>query len=173
MQYCDVGVVDFMLVSLVGGNGLMFFELFQLQEVFIEYIECYSLLIDFVVKFVEELKVFDWVIVVLCVCCMWLVVSVDGLYIEFIVLYDGQQQVLVWVGQFVLVGGVIEVICLLLCMCEELFVWQCFDGSLGCYYVCYFDLIFGEMCFIGEKLCFSFQKMQDGVYVCCKLQFML
>nr|WP_034330061.1 GMC oxidoreductase [Herbaspirillum sp. B39] len=171
MQYCDAGAADFTPASLAGGNGPMFSELPQLQEALTEYIERYSLPTDFAAKFAEELKASDRVTVVLRARCTRLVASADGSHIESIVLHDGQQQVPVRAGQFVLAGGAIEATRLLLCTREELPAWQRFDGSLGRYYACHFDLIFGEMRLTGEKPRFSFQKTQDGVYARRKLQF--
>lgn len=171
MQYCDAGAADFSPACLAGGNGPMFSELPQLDEALSEHIERYSLPTDFAAKFSEELKASDRVMVVLRARCTRLVSNANGSRIESIVLHDGQQEIQVRAGQIVLAGGAIEATRLLLCTREQVPAWARFDSSLGRYYACHFDLIFGEMRLKGEKPRFRFQKTQDGVYARRKLQF--
>ncbi|WP_241821516.1 FAD-dependent oxidoreductase [Herbaspirillum sp. C7C8] len=171
MQYCDAGNADFTPASLAGGNAPMFSELPQLSQALTEYIERYSLPTDFAAKFSEELKASGLVNVVLRARCTRLLANTDGSRIDAVVLHDGQQEVQVRASQIVLAGGAIEATRLLLCTREQVPAWQRFDGSLGRYYACHFDLIFGEMRLKGEKPRFRFQKTQDGVYARRKLQF--
>lgn len=171
MQYCDAGAADFSPASLAGGNGPMFSELPALGEDLTEYIERYSLPTDFAAKFADELKASEQVKVVLQARCTRLVVSEDGARITSVVLHDGQRETQVRAGQVVLAGGAIEATRLLLCARDEAPAWQRFDASLGRYYACHFDLIFGQMRLRGERPRFRFQKTQDGVYARRKLQF--
>jgi choline dehydrogenase-like flavoprotein len=60
---------------------------------------------------------------------------------------------------------------LLLCARETVPAWQRFDASLGHYYGCHYDMIFGELNFAGPRPWFNFQKTRDGVYARRKLQF--
>lgn len=171
MQYCDAGAADFSPASLAGGNGPMFSELPALARDLTEYIERYSLPTDFAAKFAEELKASDRVKVLLRARCTRLVVSTDGARIESVVLHDGQRETQVRAGQIVLAGGAIEATRLLLCTRENVPAWQRFDASLGRYYACHFDLIFGQLRLKDERPRFSFQKTQDGIYARRKLQF--
>jgi len=171
MQYCDAGDADFTPGCLTGGSGPMFAELPKLSGSLTEYIERYSLPTDFATKFAEELKQSSQVRVVLRARCTRLVVSSDGSRVEAAVLHDGSTEVELRAQQFVLAGGGLEATRLLLCTRETVPAWQRLDHSLGRYYACHVDLIFGEMRLNGERPRFSFQKTIDGVYARRKLQF--
>jgi hypothetical protein len=74
-------------------------------------------------------------------------------------------------GHFILCGGGLESTRLLLIARQQCSAWQRFDGVLGHYYTCHYDLVFGNLRFQGERPHFDFQKTIDGIYARRKLQF--
>lgn len=171
LAYCDAGEPDFSVQALNGSTAPMFSELPRFGGGLYERIERYSLPTDFAAKFGDELKRSDDVKVILRARCTRIGLSADGASVDSVVLSDGEREVEVKAARVVLCAGGIEAARLLLCARETAPSWQRFDGSLGRYYACHFDLIFGAMAFSNEKPHFDFQRTKDDVYARRKLQF--
>lgn len=172
MDYCDAGTADFSVACLAGPLTSMFPSLPALQPHLQERIERYSLPTDFAAKFGAELAKSQYIQVVLRARCTRLSISPDGSRIDAIALHDGRQEVQVRASCFVLCGGGLETTRLLLAAQRSTSAWARFDGSLGRYYACHYDLIFGSVAFEKTtKPRFDFHKTRDGVYARRKLQY--
>jgi choline dehydrogenase-like flavoprotein len=88
-----------------------------------------------------------------------------------VTLHDGSHAVDIKVNQVILAGGGIETTRLMLVSRQKIPAWSHLDASLGKYYACHYDLIFGALRFQGEKPVFDFQRTQEGIYARRKLQF--
>lgn len=171
MNYCDAGNADFSVSSLGVSPPPIFREGLSLRPDLLEYIERYSLPTDFGQKYREELKQSPNALVLLRARCTQLNANTDGSRIESIELSDGSNPVKINVKNIILCGGGIETTRLMLASRDHIPAWHRFDTSLGKYYACHYDLIFGSLRFKGEKPIFDFQKTTDGIYARRKLQF--
>lgn len=171
LDYCDAGENDF-TISAFGPNAKpVFTEMPSLAPDLNEYIERYSLPTDFGKKFRHELSNSSNVFVLLRTRCIRLNAHANENTIDTIRLHDGQQSIDIKVKQLILTGGGIETTRLMLVSRRYNPEWSYMDSSLGKYYACHYDLIFGALRVIGEKPVFDFQKTQEGVYARRKLQF--
>jgi len=172
MQYCDAGENNF-TISAFGKNAKpIFSDAPTLAPEVNEFIERYSLPTDFGKKFRQELVNSSNAYVLLRTRCINLNTTQDSSdRISSITLHDGKQAVEVKVNQVVLAGGGIEVTRLMLVSKSKHPEWSYLDATLGKYYACHYDLIFGALRFKGEKPVFDFQKTTEGIYARRKLQF--
>lgn len=171
LDYCDAGRNDFTISSFGPNAKPIFSGVPLLAPDLNEYIERYSLPTDFGRKFRQELTESNKVQVLLRTRCVSLNTSAAGDVVESVTLHDGQQPLEVKVKQVVLAGGGIESTRLMLVSRQKTPAWQWMDSSLGKYYACHYDLIFGALRFNGERPVFDFQKTVEGVYARRKLQF--
>lgn len=172
LDFCDAGNNDFSISAFGPKTKPIFSEITQLTPDLNEYIERYSLPTDFGKKFRQELTASTLVHVLLQTRCISLNCLPDEPgRIESITLHDGTQSLKLKVNQVVLAGGCIDVTRLMLVSRQKNPAWSYMDASLGKYYACHYDLIFGALRFQGEKPVFDFQKTLEGVYARRKLQF--
>ncbi|MDT7850702.1 GMC family oxidoreductase [Methylophilus sp. VKM B-3414] len=172
LDYCDAGDNNFNISAFGPNTKPIFSEAPTLAPDLNEYIERYSLPTDFGKKFRQELENSVNVKVLLRARCTKLNTSAqNGDVVETITLHDGQQSVDVKVNQIVLAGGGIDTTRLLLVSRQYQPAWSHLDGSLGKYYACHYDLIYGALRFKNERPIFDFQKTTEGVYARRKLQF--
>ncbi|RYE81787.1 MAG: GMC family oxidoreductase [Oxalobacteraceae bacterium] len=171
MAYCDAGAADFSVNSLQGEASPMFDGLGALAPDVLERIERYSLPTDFARKFGPELQASPLVTVVLRARCLQLETDAAGARITGVVIGDERQRVSLRADHVILCGGGLEATRLLLNTRERSPAWRRFDASLGRYYGCHYDLIFGALSITGRRPHFKFQKTRDGVYARRKLQF--
>lgn len=172
LHYCDAGEANF-TISAFGSNAKpMFTEAPQLAPALNEYIERYSLPTDFGKKYRQELTDSKSVFVLLRTRCVSLNATAENPEIvSSITLNDGVQSLEIRVGRLILAGGGIETTRLMLVSRKKNPAWRHLDASLGKYYACHYDLIFGALRFDNEKPVFNFQKTLEGVYARRKLQF--
>ncbi|WP_229007295.1 GMC oxidoreductase [Methylophilus sp. Leaf408] len=172
LEYCDAGNSDF-TISAFGPNAKpIFSEAPGLAPDLNEYIERYSLPTDFGRKFRDELTNSSNVLVLLNTRCIRLnCLPEKADEVSSITLNDGENQKVITVQQIVLSGGGIDTTRLMLVsrLCNP--GWGHLDASLGKYYACHYDLIFGSLRFKNEKPIFDFQKTVEGIYARRKLQF--
>ncbi len=171
LDYCDAGENNFTISAFGPNTKPIFTEAPLLAPALNEYIERYSLPTDFGKKFRQELTDSTNVLVLLRTRCVSLNNSAAGDVVESVTLHDGQQPLEVKVKQVVLAGGGIESTRLMLVTRQKTPAWQWMDTSLGKYYACHYDLIFGALRFKGELPVFDFQKTTEGIYARRKLQF--
>jgi len=171
MDYCDAGQADFELTALGSNPDPMFDELPGLSPEITECLERYSLPTDFARKFQTEISESKLLTVLLSARCTALNTNEDGSNIESITLSNGTEQRQVRAKQFILCGGGFETTRLLLMAQQQCAAWQRFDTSLGRFYTCHFDVIFGDLKFKGSLPKFDFEKTSDGVYARRKLNF--
>jgi choline dehydrogenase-like flavoprotein len=171
MHYCDAGEADFSVNALKGRKKPMFADLGGLAPDPREGIERYSLPTDFGRKFREELEGSPLVQVLLRARCTGLDVSQDGDRVLAAEVSDGSRRMKIRASRIVLCGGGIETTRLLLTARRHAPGWSRFDASLGRYYGCHYDLIFGSVAFRNDKPSFDFEKTVDGVYARRRLQF--
>ncbi|MDO9383490.1 MAG: GMC family oxidoreductase [Hyphomicrobiaceae bacterium] len=171
MSYCDAGQADFAVAALAGSEAPMFEELPLLAPDLVEQIERYSLPTDFAKKYKLHLAQSPDVQVLLRARCTRLIATADGTRITAVELSHDKRKVKVTAGQYVLCSGGIETTRLLLNAMEDIPPWKRMSSSLGRYYGCHYDVIFGELRINGKKPFFGFQKTRDGVYARRKLQF--
>lgn len=171
LDYCDAGENDFTISSFGPNTKPIFSEAPLLAPDLNEYIERYSLPTDFGQKFRRELTDSSNVYVLLRTRCIGLNTNSEGDTVTSVTLHDGNQAQQVKVQQVVLAGGGIETTRLMLASREITPAWSYLDNSLGKYYACHYDLIFGALRFSGELPVFDFQKTVEGIYARRKLQF--
>lgn len=171
LDYCDAGENDFTISSFGPNTKPIFSEAPLLAPDLNEYIERYSLPTDFGQKFRRELTDSSNVYVLLRTRCIGLNTNTEGDTVTSVTLHDGNQAQQVKVQQVVLAGGGIETTRLMLASREITPAWSYLDNSLGKYYACHYDLIFGALRFSGELPVFDFQKTVEGIYARRKLQF--
>ena len=171
MEYCDAGNADFELTALGKDTDPMFHELPLLFPDIYERIERYSLPTDFAKKFRNEISNSSLTTVLLRARCTSLNTNKDGSRIESITLSDGINQWQIRDKIFILCGGGLETTRLLLMARQQCSAWHRLDATLGRFYSCHFDLIFGELRFKDELPHFDFEKTCDNVYARRKLQF--
>jgi hypothetical protein len=172
LDFCDAGLNDFTTSSFGQNTKPIFSEAPTLAPDLNEYIERYSLPTDFGKKFRQELESSTNVHVLLRTRCIRLnAVAEKSDAIDSITLHDGHQSLDVKVKQVILAGGGIDTTRLMLVSRQSTPEWSYMDSSLGKYYACHYDLIFGALRFHGEQPVFDFQKTQEGIYARRKLQF--
>jgi choline dehydrogenase-like flavoprotein len=172
LSHCDAGENNFTISSFGANARPIFNEAPQLSPDLNEYIERYSLPTDFGKKFRQELTDSSNAYVLLRTRCICLNVDADNANeVRSVTLHDGNQAIDIKVNQVVLAGGGIETTRLMLASRQKTPAWSYLDASLGKYYACHYDLIFGALRFTGEKPVFDFQKTSEGVYARRKLQF--
>jgi choline dehydrogenase-like flavoprotein len=172
LDFCDAGNNDFAISAFGPKTKPIFSEITHLTPDLNEYIERYSLPTDFGKKFRQELTSAKHVQVLLQTRCISLnCLPEEPGKIASVTLHDGNQPVTVKVNQVVLAGGCIDVTRLMLASRQKNSAWSYMDASLGKYYACHYDLIFGALRFTGEKPVFDFQKTVEGIYARRKLQF--
>lgn len=172
LNYCDAGENNFTISSFGVNVRPIFNEAPQLAPDLNEYIERYSLPTDFGKKFRQELTDSSNAYVLLRTRCIRLNADADNAQeVRSVTLHDGNQAIDIKVNQVVLAGGGIETTRLMLVSRHKTPAWSYLDASLGKYYACHYDLIFGALRFTGEKPVFDFQKTSEGVYARRKLQF--
>ncbi|MBF4988572.1 GMC oxidoreductase [Methylophilus sp. 14] len=171
LEYCDSGKNDFTISSFGPNAKPIFSEAPLLAPDLNEYIERYSLPTDFGQKFRRELTESSNVYVLLRTRCIGLNATNAGDVVSSVTLHDGKQSIDVKVKQVVLAGGGIETTRLMLVSQQKIPAWSDLDNSLGKYYACHYDLIFGALRFSGERPVFDFQKTTEGIYARRKLQF--
>ncbi|MFQ6405795.1 GMC oxidoreductase [Methylophilus sp. 'Pure River'] len=171
LEYCDAGNDDFTISSFGPDAKPIFSEAPLLAPDLNEYIERYSLPTDFGRKFRQELTESNNVYVLLRTRCIGLNATNAGDVVSSVTLHDGKQSIDVKVKQVVLAGGGIETTRLMLVSRQKIPAWSNLDNSLGKYYACHYDLIFGALRFNGERPVFDFQKTSEGIYARRKLQF--
>lgn len=172
LNFCDAGQNDFTISAFGANSKPMFNELPQLAPDINEFIERYSLPTDFGKKFWQELARASDCLVLLGTRCIALNCEPGQSHkINTITLSNGNQQTEIKVGQIVLAGGCIDTTRLMLVSRKKYPEWSYLDHSLGKYYACHYDLIFGALRFTNEKPIFDFQKTSEGVYARRKFQF--
>lgn len=170
LNYCDAGENEF-TINALRNNKPMFEDLFQLNGEIKELIERYSLPTDFAKKFGSELKVSKSILVLKETRVTNMEISPFGTSVDSIELSNGDIHLKLKVKQVVIAGGGIESTRLMLATRKHTPSWDRFDSSLGKFYACHYDLIFGALRFNGRKPFFDFQKTVDGIYSRRKLQF--
>lgn len=171
MDYCDAGYADFSVNALADNAAPMFDSLVGLRGSIEERIERYSLPTDFSKKYKNELGNSSFACVLLRARCTRLNLTENDNKVISIEVTDGLHKFEINATNFILCGGGIETTRLLLSTREHAPNWTRFDAALGKYYGCHYDLIFGDLSFVGKKPFFDFQKTIDGVYARRKLQF--
>ncbi|WP_347987148.1 GMC oxidoreductase [Methylomonas sp. AM2-LC] len=171
LSYCDAGLADFSLRALAPKEISMFDGLQKLQPDLVEKIERYSLPTDFSSKYRLELSTSSLIQVLLRTRCTKLNVAENGSRITSIEVSDGKYALTINAAHFIICGGGIETTRLLLITQQSTPSWSRFEQSLGKYYACHFDLIFGSVRFANQKPFFEFQKTTDGIYARRKLHF--
>jgi len=171
LDYCDAGENNFTITAFGPNAKPIFSEAPLLEPELNEYIERYSLPTDFGQKFRQELTDSKSVYVLLRTRCIALNTNTAGNIVTSVTLHDGNQALDVKVKQVVLAGGGIETTRLMLVSRQKIPAWSDLDNSLGKYYACHYDLIFGALRFSGERPVFDFQKTSEGIYARRKLQF--
>jgi len=170
LDYCDAGENDF-TVNALRNQAAMFEDLKQLNGEIKELIERYSLPTDFAKKFGAELKSSKHILVLKGTRVTSMHMNKSGDSVESIELNNGESRLNMKVNQVVIAGGGIESTRLMLATRKHTPAWGRFDSSLGKYYACHYDLIFGSLRFNQNKPYFEFEKTMDGVYARRKLQF--
>lgn len=172
LDYCDAGENDFR-ISAFGANAKpIFSEVSKLAPELNEYIERYSLPTDFGKKYRDELTNSSNVLVLLRTRCISLnCIPENPGSVSSITLHDGLRKLEISVNRLILAGGGIETTRLMLVSKKNNPGWNHLDTSLGKYYACHYDLIFGALRFHSEKPVFDFQKTLEGIYARRKLQF--
>lgn len=172
LAFCDAGNLDFEATAFGEHSPSMFEEAAKLAPDLNEYIERYSLPTDFGKKFKSELINAKHILVLLKTRCLRLNTNADESdEVCSITLSDGVKTVDIAVNKVILCGGGIDTTRLMLVSRKYNPSWSYLDESLGKYYACHYDLIFGSVSFKNEKPIFDFQKTTDGVYARRKLQF--
>ncbi|BEV08088.1 GMC oxidoreductase [Methylophilus sp. DW102] len=170
LDYCDAGNNDFTIKALRNKKP-MFEDLKQLDGEIKELIERYSLPTDFAKKFGSELKLSKNILVLKETRVTTMHMNESGTYVDRIELNNGVIRLNLKVKQVVIAGGGIESTRLMLATRKHTPSWTRFDASLGKFYACHYDLIFGSLRFNGSKPFFDFEKTVDGIYARRKLQF--
>ena len=170
LSFCDAGEADFSVNALRNPEP-MFPELPDLLPEIEELIERYSLPTDFGKKFKQELMVSDNILVLLKAKVTGLNVNEAGSQVSSINVHDGRDLVTLPVKVLILSGGGIETTRLMLATQKKTPSWGRFNNSLGKYYACHYDLIFGSVTFKASAPNFELEKTKDGIYARRKLQF--
>ncbi len=170
LDYCDAGENDF-TVNALRRKFPMFEGLKQLNGEVKELIERYSLPTDFAKKFGSELKLSKNILVLKETRVTTIRLNESGTSVDTIELNNGEIRQNLKVKQVVIAGGGIESTRLMLVTRQHTPSWERFDHSLGKFYACHYDLIFGSLRFNQTKPYFDFEKTVDGVYARRKLQF--
>lgn len=168
--FCDAGEADFS-VNALRNSEPMFPELPELWPQLEELIERYSLPTDFGKKFKQELKTSDNILVLLKAKVTGLNLNETGSQVTSINVHDGQDLITLPIKHLTLSGGGIETTRLMLATQKKNPSWGRFNNSLGKYYACHYDLIFGSVIFKAGTPNFELEKTKDGVYARRKLQF--
>jgi choline dehydrogenase-like flavoprotein len=171
LEYCDAGLADFSVQALTPDEISMFKGLQKLQPDLVEKIERYSLPTDFSCKYRFELSSSKLIHVLLKTRCTKLNLTDNGNRVNSIEVTDGKHALTIHAARFIICGGGIETTRLLLMTQQNIPSWNRFEQSLGKYYACHFDLIFGSVRFGTQKPFFEFQKTTDGIYARRKLHF--
>jgi choline dehydrogenase-like flavoprotein len=170
-NYCDAGAADYSVGALGTTAGPMFCDLQNLAPQLYERIERYSLPTDFAKKFNHELSDSSLATVLLRTRCTQLNLKEDGASVESITVSNGSKTLTIDAKCFIICGGGLETTRLMLMARKRFPAWKRFDGVLGHYYTCHYDIIFGALTFKSERPKFNFQKTTDGVYARRKLHF--
>lgn len=170
LSFCDAGIADFS-VNALKNQAPMFSTLPQLLPDVQELIERYSLPTDFGKKFKRELEASSNILVLLKAKVIGMTLNSEGEQVGSISVHDGNQVVTVAVKNLILSGGGIETTRLMLATQQVTPSWSRFSESLGKYYACHYDLIYGSVKFKSGVPNFELEKTLDGVYARRKLQF--
>lgn len=170
LEYCDAGINDF-TVNALRNNVPMFDGLKQIENDMQELIERYSLPTDFAKKFGAELRLSKKILVLKQTRVTAMQMNATGSVVNSIELNNGLARFNVKVNHVIIAGGGIESTRLMLATRQNTPSWERFDSSLGRFYACHYDLIFGSLRFNQSKPFFEFEKTADGVYARRKLQF--
>jgi hypothetical protein len=171
LNFCDAGKNDFTIAAFPKAKPI-FNELPRLAPDLNEFIERYSLPTDFGKKYRKELVTSDNALVLLNTRCISLNCKPEQAdKVSSVTLHDGSQQLEINVERVILAGGCIDTTRLMLVSRKRIAAWSYLDASLGKYYACHYDLIFGALRITGEKPIFDFQKTSEGIYARRKLQF--
>lgn len=170
-DYCDAGAADYSVWALGETAGPMFADLQSLAPDVYERIERYSLPTDFAKKFKPELSKSPLATVLLRTRCTQLNLKKDGSSVESITVSNGSKTITIDAERFVICGGGLETTRLMLMARTRCPAWERFDGVLGHYYACHYDIIFGALTFKTSRPKFDFQKTTDGIYARRKLHF--
>ncbi len=169
LDYCDAGQMDFDLTALGASANPMFASLPSVFPDVYERIERYSLPTDFASKYRDELMNSGRVTVLLRARCTALNTARDGSSLESVTLSDGADRRQLHADNFILCGGALESARLLMMARRKCAPWQRFDSTLGRFYSCHFDLIFGNLYFKNSLPRFHFETTTDGIYARRKL----
>lgn len=172
-EILDTGEVNYSSDALIDKSSELINGLSRLAPDIIENIERYSLPTDVGQKYRKQLQDSENVLVIMRARVVNLNFDESGLRVMNAIALIGSstQTFSVSATEFVLCGGGLETTRLMLCVQQRQPSWVRFDGVLGKYYGCHYDLISGELQVKRGEPSFFFEKTRDDVYARRKLQF--